>query len=69
MASGSGNNTNTSQELIIDEPTTWDLVYAGEEVNRPSATICNPHAWITQLFASLQTAEEDVRLSPPAREE
>jgi hypothetical protein len=42
MASGSGNNANTSQELVIYEPTTWDLVYAGEEVNRPSATVCNP---------------------------
>jgi hypothetical protein len=69
MASGSGNNANTSQELVIYEPTPWDLVYAGEEVNRPSSTVCNPPALITQLFACLQQAQEDVRLLAEAREE
>jgi hypothetical protein len=47
MASGSGNNTKTSQELVIYEPTTWNLVYAGEEVKRPSATVSNSPARIT----------------------
>jgi hypothetical protein len=46
MASGTGNKTNTSQELVMYEPTTWDLVYTGEEVNRPSTTVCNPPAWL-----------------------
>jgi hypothetical protein len=32
----------------------------------PSVT---PHAWITQLFARLQKADEDVRLLAEAREE
>jgi hypothetical protein len=41
---------------------TWDLVYAGEEVNRPFATVCNTPAWLTQLFARLQKAEVDVGL-------
>jgi hypothetical protein len=69
MASGSGKNANTSQDLVIYEPTTWHVVYAGVEVNRPSATVCNPHAWIPQLFAHLQNAEEHVRLLGKAREE
>jgi hypothetical protein len=69
MASGSGNNTNTTQEVVIYEPMTWDLVYAGEEVNRHSAMVSNPPAWITQLFACLQKAEEDIRLLADGREE
>jgi hypothetical protein len=69
MASGSGNNANTSQELVIYDPTTWALVYVGEEVNRPSAMVSNPPAWITQLFAGLQKAEDDVRLLAEVREE
>jgi hypothetical protein len=69
MASRSGNNANTSQELVLYEPTTCDLVNAEEKVNHPSATVCNPPAWITQLFACLQKAEEDVRLVAEAREE
>jgi hypothetical protein len=69
MSSGSGDNTNTSQELVIYEPTTWDLVYAGEEVNHPSATVCNSPPWITQIFSHLKKAEEDVRLVAEAREE
>jgi hypothetical protein len=69
MASGSGNNNNTSQEQVIYEPTTWDLVYAGEEVNHPSAMVCNPAAWISQLFGHLQKAELDVRLLAEVREE
>jgi chromatin segregation and condensation protein Rec8/ScpA/Scc1 (kleisin family) len=69
MSSGSGHNANTSQELVIYEPTTWDLVDALEEVNHPSATVCNPPAWISQLFARLQKVEEDVRLLAEAREE
>jgi hypothetical protein len=44
MVSGSGNNANTSQELVIYDPMTWDLVYAGDEVNGPSATVYDPPA-------------------------
>jgi hypothetical protein len=44
MESGSGNNTNISKALVIYGPMTWDLVYAGEEVNRPSDTVGNPSA-------------------------
>jgi hypothetical protein len=39
MASGSGNNPNTSQEMVIYEHPNWDLVYAGEEVNWPSTSV------------------------------
>jgi hypothetical protein len=60
MASGS--RTNTSKDLVIYEPTTWDLVYTGEEVNRPSKTVTNPPAWLIQLFSRLQKPEEDVKL-------
>jgi hypothetical protein len=67
MVSRIVSNPNTSQELVIYEIMTWDLVYAGEEVNRPSATVCNLPAWITQLFAHLQKAEEDIRLLAEAR--
>jgi hypothetical protein len=67
MASGSGNKTNTSQELVIYEPTTLDLVYTGKEVNLPSTTVCNPPAWISHLFSRLQKEEEDVRLLAEAR--
>jgi hypothetical protein len=69
MASGNGNKTYTSQKLVIYEPTTWNLVYTGEEVNRPSTTVCNPPAWLRQLFSPLQKAEEDVRLLAEARQE
>jgi hypothetical protein len=65
MASGS--RTNTSKELVIYEHTTWDLVYTGEEVNRPSTTVTNPPAWLVQLFSRLQKAEEDVKLLAEAR--
>jgi hypothetical protein len=65
MASGS--RTNTSKELVIYEPTTWDLVYTGEEVNRPSTMVTNPPAWLVQLFSRLQKAEEDVKLLADAR--
>jgi hypothetical protein len=50
MVSGSGNNINTSQELVIYEPMIWDLIYAGEEVNCFSAMVCAPLASITQLY-------------------
>jgi hypothetical protein len=69
MASASGDNTDTSQELVIFEPTTEDLVYAGEEVNHSSATACNYPTWITQLFSRLQKADKYVRLLAEAREE
>jgi hypothetical protein len=69
MVSGSANNTNTTQEVVIYEPTMWDLVYAGEELNRSSAIGFNPPAWITQLFDVLQKVEEDIRLLAEAREE
>jgi hypothetical protein len=39
----------------------------GEEVICPSTTVTNPPAWLIQLFASLQTAEEDVKLLAYAR--
>jgi hypothetical protein len=55
--------------VIIYEPRIWDLVYAEEEVNHPSATVRNPPAWITQLFARLQKAEDDVILFAEARQE
>jgi hypothetical protein len=44
MASGNRNHTNTSQELVIDEPMTWDLANTGEDVNHPAAIVCNPPA-------------------------
>jgi hypothetical protein len=65
MTSASG--TNTSKELVIYEPTTWDLVYTGEEVNRPSTTVTNPPAWLVQLFSRLQQAEQDAKLLADAR--
>jgi hypothetical protein len=65
MASGS--RTNSRKELVIYEPTTWDLVYIGEEVNRRSTTVTNPLAWLVQLFSRLQKAEEDVKLLADAR--
>jgi hypothetical protein len=65
MASGS--RTNTSKELVIYEPTTWDLVYTGEEVNCSSTTVTNPPAWLVQLFSRLQKAEEDIKLLADAR--
>jgi hypothetical protein len=65
MASGS--RTNTSKELVIYEPTTWDLVYTGEEVNRPSTIITNPPAWLFQLFSCIQNAVEDIKLLADAR--
>jgi hypothetical protein len=65
MASRS--RTNTSKELVIYEPTTWDLVNTGEEVNRPSTAVTNPPAWLVQLFSRLQKAEDDVKLLADAR--
>jgi hypothetical protein len=44
-------------------------MYTGEEVNRPFTMVCHLPAWITQLFAYLKKAEEDVRLLAEAREE
>jgi hypothetical protein len=46
---------------------TWDLVYTGEEVNRPSTMVTNPPAWLVQLFSRLQKAEEAVKLVADAR--
>jgi hypothetical protein len=69
MASGSGNTTNSSQELVIYKPTTWDLVYTGEEVNCPSTTVCSPPTWISQRFSRLQKAEEDVTFLAEVRQE
>jgi hypothetical protein len=69
MACGSTYNPNSSQDLVINELRTWDLFYVSEEIRRPSATICNPPAWITQPFSSLQKAQGDVRLLAEASEE
>jgi hypothetical protein len=68
MASASGQNPNTSQELVIYELTGWELVYARDEIDRPSKTIKDPPAWVIQLFSSLKKAENDVRLLAEARE-
>jgi hypothetical protein len=68
MASARGENTNTSQELVIYELTSWEIVYAGDEIDRPSKTIKNPPAWVVQLFSPLEKAENDVRLLAEARE-
>jgi hypothetical protein len=38
----SGSRTTTSKELVIYDPTIWDLIYLGEEINCPSTTITNP---------------------------
>jgi hypothetical protein len=46
--------------VIIYEPRTWDLAYAGDEVNCCSAMVCNPDGRITPLFAYFQMPEEDV---------
>jgi hypothetical protein len=69
MASGSGNKTNTSRELVIYEATTWDLIHAGEDVKRTSTMVCNPPAWITQLIARVQKAEEHFRPLPEPKAE
>jgi hypothetical protein len=69
MASRIVNNTNNSQELVINEPTTWDLVNVGEEITCRSATVYNALAWIAPLFAHLQKAAEGVKLLAKAREE
>jgi hypothetical protein len=69
MECGNGNNTNTSQELVIYDSITWNFVVAGEEINRASTMVCNAIVQITQYFAHLQKAEEDFRLLAIAREE
>jgi hypothetical protein len=44
-----------------------DLVYTGEEVNRPSITVTNPPSWLVQHFSRIQKAEEDIKLLADAR--
>jgi hypothetical protein len=60
MASRSSNNTNTSQELVIYERMTWNIMDAEEVIYRRSPRVCNSTAWITQLIAPLQSAEDNV---------
>jgi hypothetical protein len=47
----SGSRTNTSKELVIYEPMTWDLVSKGDKVNRPFTTVTTSYAWVIQLFS------------------
>jgi hypothetical protein len=65
MASGS--RTNTGKELVNYEPTTWDLVYTGEEVNHHSTIVSNHPACLVQLLSHLQKAKEYVKLLADAR--
>jgi hypothetical protein len=39
---------------------TWNIMDAEEVIYRRSPRVCNSTAWITQLIAHLQSAEDDV---------
>jgi hypothetical protein len=62
-----GSRINTGKEVVIYELIILDLVYTGEEINRPSTTVTNPAAWLVQLFPRLQKTEEAVKLSAETR--
>jgi hypothetical protein len=48
--------------VVIYEPTTWDLIYTGEEVNHLSRLVTNPPVWLVQLLTHCQKAEQDVQV-------
>jgi hypothetical protein len=64
---GSRSTPNTSKELLINEPTTWDLVYTRIELNNPCRTVTDPHDALIQLFSRFPKAKEYVTLLADAR--
>jgi hypothetical protein len=52
-----------NDQLVIYEPTNWEVTYSGQQEEQPgSDTIENSAEWLNKLFERVQKWEEDVCL-------